>query len=100
MRPSVLRPSILSTEGLDLLHKESLRAHLAERCADHNRAFGNQPKSFASKIAVRCLTTGKETTIFTITEAYERFDLHQLLITKCSANRQKLLAVIEYGDEG
>ena len=100
MRPSVLRPSILTPEGLQLLDSESLRAATIKRCADHNRAFGNEPKSFASKIAVRCLKTGRETTIFTITEAYERFDLHQLLIRKCNTNRQKLLAVIEYGDEG
>ena len=104
MRPSNLRPSILSSEGLALLEKESIKGRFARFSEAKNCPTEKaQPEvNFRPVILCRLKVGGplhKRTFLIPAHSARTRLELHCAITSLAHRLGLSLHAVLEYGDE-
>lgn len=101
MRPSTLRPSALSTEGLALIDLEAaaFRAKYAGRTKVPAPATG-KVRPYGPMVRAR-MANGALIQHMLVVEAIEgcREDLHNAIVRALAAKGWRLHTVIEYGDE-
>ena len=101
MRPSTLRPSIMTPEGLALLQREVIEASPAAKAKARPTALaaGSYGASRCCGVTVLARSSaGSLTTILLLVEGSNRAEVHAGMLRQLMGRGLRLHAVKDYGD--